>query len=177
MRILLIFVLCFAKQIQAQNKTITTSGDILTVVIPAAAFASTFIWNQDNTKAPWQATKAFVSGFVLQQALKHIVGKERPDKTDNLSFPSGHSTTAFSGAGYIHFRYGFKYAIPAYLLASWVGYSRIQAKRHDIWDVCGGAIIGIGTSYIFAIPYKPQKLDMSFNIIEGKYVIGANYNF
>jgi hypothetical protein len=32
------------------------------------------------------------------------------------------------GASFIHERYGLKYAIPAYVAASFVGYSRVESK-------------------------------------------------
>lgn len=173
---LLVFFLSFFTT-NAQNKTITTSGDILQLAIPAAAFGSTLIWNDDNTKPTWQFVKAFSSSLVLEQALKHIVQKPRPDGSDNYSFPSGHTTSAFSGAAFIQKRYGWKYGVPSYLLASFVGYSRIQAKKHDGWDVLAGATIGIGTSYLFTEPYTKNKIDVSFNKVQGGYLIGFNYTF
>ncbi len=161
----------------AQNKTITTSGDILQMAIPAVALGSTFIWNDDTTKPTWQFVKAYGTSLVLQQALKHIVLKPRPDGSDNYSFPSGHTTSAFSGASFIQRRYGWKYGVPSYLLASFVGYSRIQAKKHDGWDVLAGATIGIGTSYLFTKPYAKTKVDVSLNRVEGGYLVGFNYTF
>ncbi len=174
----LIFVLFFGlSNAKAQNKTITTSGDILQIAIPAVAFGSTFIWNEDNTKPTWQFIKAYGSGLILEQALKHIVLKPRPDGSDNYSFPSGHTTSAFSGAAFIQRRYGWKYGIPSYVLASYVGYTRIQAKKHDGWDVLGGAVIGIGTSYLFTKPYSKKKVDVSLNRMDGGYTIGFNYTY
>lgn len=169
-------ILCFTNT-KAQNKTITTSGDILQMAIPAIALGSTFIWKDDNTKPTWQFIKSYGTGLILQQALKHIVLKPRPDGSDNYSFPSGHTTSAFSGAAFIQRRYGWKYGVPSYLLASYVGYSRIQAKKHDGWDVLGGAVIGIGTSYLFTKPYEKRNIDVSLNRIDGGYMVGLNYTF
>jgi membrane-associated phospholipid phosphatase len=125
---LFVLFFCFSNSI-AQNKSITTSGDILQLALPAVALGSTFIWKDDNTKPTWQLIKAYGSGLIIQQALKRIVLKPRPDRCDNYSFPSGHTTSAFSGASFIQKRYGWKYGIPSYVLASFVGYSRIQAKK------------------------------------------------
>lgn len=163
--------------LSAQNKTITTSGDVLQLAIPAIAFGSTFIWKDDNTKPTWQLIKAYGSGLILEQALKHIVLKPRPDGSNNYSFPSGHTNSAFSGASFIQRRYGWKYGIPSYVLASYVGYTRIQAKKHDGWDVLGGAIIGIGTSYLFTKPYEKNKVDVSLNRVNRGYTVGFNYTF
>jgi membrane-associated phospholipid phosphatase len=46
-----------------------------------------------------------------------------------------------------------KYGIPAYALASYVGYTRVEAKAHHPHDVVAGAGIGIISSYIFTKPY------------------------
>lgn len=177
-KIIIIFFLAISfSNVFAQNKTITTSGDILQLAIPAAALGSTFIWNDDNTKPTWQFVKAYGSSLILEQALKHIVLKPRPDGSDNFSFPSGHTTSAFSGAAFIQRRYGWKYGIPSYLLASYVGYTRIQAKKHDGWDVLAGATIGIGTSYLFTKPYLKDKVDVTFQKVDKGYLFGLNYSF
>ena len=174
--LLLVFSLSFVNT-HAQNKTITTSGDILQLVLPAAALGSTFIWKDDHTKPTLQFLKAYGTGLIMQQALKHIVLKPRPDGSDNYSFPSGHTTSAFTGAAFIQKRYGWKYGIPSYILASYVGYTRIQAKKHDGWDVLGGAVIGIGTSYLFTKPYLKDKVDVSLNKTSSGYLMGVTYTF
>ncbi|MEC4005933.1 phosphatase PAP2 family protein [Flavobacterium sp. SUN052] len=175
--VIIFWSLLFFTNSNAQNKTVTTSGNILEVTLPVAALVSTFIWNDDHTKPTWQFVKAYASATILEQALKHIVQKPRPDGSDNYSFPSGHTTSAFSGASFIQRRYGWKYGIPSYILASYVGYTRIQAKKHDGWDVLAGATIGIGTSYLFTKPYQKTKVDVTLNKISGGYLVGFNYTF
>lgn len=53
------------------------------------------------------------------------------------------------GAGFIHERYGWKYAIPAY-----VAYNRVQADKHYTEDVVAGAVTGTLSSFYFTEPYK-----------------------
>ncbi|WP_339813878.1 phosphatase PAP2 family protein [Zunongwangia profunda] len=72
------------------------------------------------------------------------MNKQRPDRSNDNSFPSGHTSTVFHSAGYIHRRYGFKNSIPAYALAGFTAASRIDSKKHDILDVIAGAAIGLG---------------------------------
>jgi len=175
--IFLIIAVSFFSKVNAQNNTITKSGDVLQFALPAAALGSTLIWNDDNTKPTWQFVKTYCSTLILTEGLKHIVLKPRPDGSDNFSFPSGHTSSAFSGAGFIQKRYGWKYGIPAYILASYVGYTRIQAKKHDGWDVLGGACIGIGTSYLFTKPYAKKNINVSFEKINNGYQLGLNYTF
>ena len=169
------FILFFITA-ESQNKTITTSGDILATALPASALISTFIWNDDNSKPLIQFVLSHCSSIVIAHSLKHIVLKPRPDGSDNFSFPSGHTTSAFSGASFIQKRYGWKYGIPAYALASYVGYTRIQAKKHDTWDVLAGATIGIGTSYLFTKPYK-KPINISIQKSDNGYLLNFNYTF
>ncbi len=161
--ILLLLLLFHANATKAQNETITKSGDIIEYALPAIALGSTFIWNDDNTKPNWQFLKAYGTGLIIQRSLKQIISKPRPDGSNNYSFPSGHTTSAFSGASFIQKRYGWKYGIPSYIIASFVGYSRIQAKKHDGWDVAAGALIGISTSYFFTKRYENKKIEISLN--------------
>lgn len=160
----------------SQNKNITYSGDALALLIPAAAGISTLLYDDDDSNPSWQFAKSFGSAIIIEESLKHIVLKPRPDGSDNLSFPSGHTTLAFSGASFIQKRYGWKYGIPAYALASYVGYTRIQAQKHDGWDVLAGATIGIGTSYIFTKPYK-KPIDISIQKVDNGYLLNFNYTF
>ena len=77
-------------------------------------------------------------------ALKYAVGRERPDGSDNLSFPSGHTSNAFAGATVIERHYGWKLGVPAYATATFIGFSRMAANRHHFSDVVGGALLGYG---------------------------------
>lgn len=173
---LLLILVSFTKTV-AQNQSVTTSGDIIQLAIPAVALGSTFIWDDDDTKPTYQFLKSFGTAIIITSALKHIVKKPRPDGTDNFSFPSGHTTSAFSGAAFIQRRYGWEYGIPSYLLASFVGYSRIQAKKHDSWDVLAGATIGISSAYIFTKPYQKSKIDVTYQKVNDGFLIGMNYTF
>ena len=172
----------FISTTYAQNQTITTAGDIIQIMLPAAALASCFIY-KDTKETSWhkkpaiQFLKSYTTGFIIQQSLKRIVLKPRPDGSDNFSFPSGHTTSAFSGAAFIERRYGWKYGIPAYAMASFVGYSRIQANKHDGWDVLAGAVIGTATSYLFTTPYSKKPVDITFNKSKNDFLIGFNYTF
>jgi membrane-associated phospholipid phosphatase len=89
--------------------------------------------------------KLFRAQIVAQsttQAIKLAADRTRPDGT-TLSFPSGHTSSMFATASVLHGEYGWKVGIPAYAMASWVGASRIEKKRHYLSDVLAGATIGI----------------------------------
>jgi membrane-associated phospholipid phosphatase len=74
--------------------------------------------------------------------IKVSANRTRPDGT-NLSFPSGHTSVSFASATVLQREFGWKVGIPAYMLASYVGVSRIEAKRHFLSDVAFGAAVGI----------------------------------
>ena len=129
-------------------------GDILQLGLPATALASTYYMNDiDGFKS---FSKSYFTTISITYLLKEGTHKRRPDGSDYLSFPSGHTSSAFSGASFIHFRYGFKYSIPLYLLASFTGYSRIESKKHYIEDVIAGAGLAILSSWYFTKPYSKK---------------------
>ena len=142
----------------AQDIDYEKLGDNLQIALPASALVSTFIW-KDHQKAPLQFIKTMGTSFVVTHRLKRAINKERPNGRD-YSFPSGHTSIAFAGAAFIEKRYGYKIGAPAYLLASYVGWSRVNANKHDYWDIIGGAIIGVGSAYLFTTPFKNANLDV-----------------
>ncbi|MDT8340522.1 MAG: phosphatase PAP2 family protein [Longimicrobiales bacterium] len=95
----------------------------------------------------------FALGFglngVATAGLKWLVHKDRPDGSDANSFPSGHTSVAFQSASFLHLRYGLAYGGPAYLLASYVGFSRVHARKHFLEDVLVGAALGVASSAVF----------------------------
>ena len=58
------------------------------------------------------------------------------------SFPSGHATIAFACATVIAWA-SPKLAVPAFLLAAAIAFSRVYAGVHWPLDVLGGAILGV----------------------------------
>ena len=74
--------------------------------------------------------------------LKLSVGRKRPNGGSH-SFPSGHTSAAFSVAPIVAKHLGWKAAVPAYLLASFTGIARMEDRRHYLSDVLFGAAIGL----------------------------------
>ena len=58
------------------------------------------------------------------------------------------------GAAFIHERYGWKYSVPAYIAATYVAYSRVEADKHYVEDVVAGAAIGVVSSFVFTTSYQ-----------------------
>ncbi len=140
----------------AQADEIETTGDILQIAIPAIGFGTTLLLK--DREGSWQVTKHFATTFLTTHALKYLVDKDRPDGSGNNSFPSGHTSAAFQGATFIHLRYGWKWSIPAYAGAAFVGYSRVDSDNHYVEDVVAGAAIGILSGYLFVSPWENISL-------------------
>lgn len=85
---------------------------------------------------------AAIVNFGYTEALKLAVGRERPNGKDNKSFPSGHTSNAFTLATVAERHYGWKVGVPAYLAAGLVGASRLKQDMHYLSDVVAGATVG-----------------------------------
>lgn len=134
-------------------------GDAFQVIVPAYAFGMAV-----NEK-DWGGVKEFAHSFLAMEAsvqgLKLIIDERRPDGSDTNSFPSGHTAAAFSGATFIHKRYGIKRAIIPYLMAAFTGYSRIAADRHYFHDVLAGAAISSLFTWVFVSKYDDVQIAAS----------------
>ena len=82
---------------------------------------------------------------ITVSSIKSLAGVLRPDGSDLLSFPSGHTATAFTSACLLYKEYGRKsilVSVVAYLPAVVTGITRQLNNRHWLSDVVGGAVIG-----------------------------------
>ena len=87
---------------------------------------------------------ALMAGTV--QGLKNATNVMRPDGSDNHSFPSGHTATAFMTATMLNKEYGYKspwIGVGAYSVATATGLMRMANNKHWLSDVLVGAGIGI----------------------------------
>lgn len=87
--------------------------------------------------------------YIGKTALKAMIKEERPDHSDNKSFPSGHAAMAFAAARSIdkEFRKDCVWIpIAGYAAATAVGIERIASKRHHWCDVVAGAGVGFGAA-------------------------------
>lgn len=139
---------------------IRSLGDDLQIALPAMAFSLTAI-HRDKIGA-FQFLKAGLTDTSVTLALKYTFPDVRPNGGPN-SFPSGHTSISFTAAEFMRKRYGWKFGLPAYLAAGFVGFSRLDCKAHDFDDVAVGAVIGIASSYFFTEPYQGWRVQVSGN--------------
>jgi len=86
--------------------------------------------------------QALIVSEGLVQGVKFATQRERPDGTPR-SFPSGHASDTFAVATALERHLGWKGAVPAYIVASYVAISRLPANRHWLSDVVFGSSVGI----------------------------------
>ena len=161
--ILLILLICNVETRAAGS--VEVAGDVLQYVLPGAAGALA-LGHKDHWGA-LQFVGSAATTLGVTYGLKYTFDAKRPNGK-GLGFPSRHTSLSFSAAEFIRKRYGMEYGIPAYALASFVAYSRVESDNHFAHDVIAGAAIGIVSSYIFTRPYK------GWNIRVGND--GSSYN-
>jgi len=147
-----------------KTENIKDAGDVIQILLPVSAFGLTLI-NRDK-EGFYQYTKAFSGAVITSTIGKYAVGRLRPDASNTSSYPSGHTTAAFSGAAFIRMRYQNPWlSIPAYAGAGFVGYSRIRGNKHYRDDVLAGASVGMMWNWYAVTPMaqtvalNPMSLD------------------
>jgi len=94
----------------------------------------------------WAASS--ISTIAVTYALKYGVGRLRPNGENTQSFPSGHSSVAFSTATMLQMWYGWEAGIPAYTMAILTAFQRLDDNKHWLSDVIFGATLGIVLPYM-----------------------------
>jgi membrane-associated phospholipid phosphatase len=134
-----------------------TSIDDYTQYVPAAAVFAMDAAGLKGKNKPQQQFLLYalgnVTAAVIVQPMKRIIGRARPNKSDFHSFPSGHTSTAFVAAEFLHQEYGHYspwISIAGYATAATTGYLRLYNNQHWLGDVLAGAAIGMAsTKFIY----------------------------
>jgi membrane-associated phospholipid phosphatase len=150
---------------------VTNVGGLYEMYTLAALGAYGFIFRNEKVQTTTLlATQSYITSGVMAGLIKFITGRERPYHVDpfsveakpkfhgpfykavkdangkklNSSFPSGHTTAAFSAATVYAMEYRDRPLIPiiAYSAASLIGLSRITENKHWATDVLTGAALG-----------------------------------
>ena len=90
-----------------------------------------------------------VVAYGAKTALKAMVKEDRPDHSDDKSFPSGHASMAFAAARSIDKEFRSEsiwIPIAGYAAATAVGIERVASDRHHWYDVAAGAALGFGAA-------------------------------
>jgi membrane-associated phospholipid phosphatase len=147
-------------------KATSNSVIVVNIAAPAGILAAGLIKHDKQLqKDAAYMFGGFIVSSVLTQGLKRIIKRDRPFITytdivkrsdgGGYSFPSGHTTAAFTTATSLSLLFPKWYVIvPSYLYASSVGYGRMYQGVHYPTDVLAGAVVGAGSAWL---AYKAQK--------------------
>lgn len=94
-----------------------------------------------------EVLRSVAAAALIVAPLKLAVRRRRPDGSDRLSFPSGHTATAFALSSVLARRHGPLVGLPAYGLAVLVPVGRIGEKKHHFSDAVAAACIGTAAGW------------------------------
>jgi membrane-associated phospholipid phosphatase len=127
------------------SNTISNVGLIAPWAVPGTMWLFGSIKHDDHAAETGRlGIEAAVDSEVVMQVLKLATGRTRPNGSDSMSFPSGHSMEAFALAAVLSKEYHDKPLVVfgSYGLATAVGLARVGALEHFPTDVVAGAVIG-----------------------------------
>lgn len=116
-------------------------------------------------------------GTGIVKGVKNMALVMRPDSSNRLSFPSGHTTKAFIAAEFLRQEYkGVSpwYGIAGYAVAAGTGFLRMYNNKHWLNDVIAGAGVGILSTRVSYWLY-PKIKNAFFKNAKGKTVIMPTY--
>lgn len=158
------------KAVRDVSDYVTRFGGIYEVYTLLALGSYGFVFKDQKLKTTTLlATQAYITGGLVETALKLLAVRQRPNYIDpatgqptsrfhgpfykpgdgtgtriNSSFPSGHTTVAFAAATVFALEYKDKPWVPvlSYTAASLIGLSRITENKHWLTDIIAGAALG-----------------------------------
>ena len=138
-------------------KFITSLGD--DGIIPIAFILVLICFKKSRKVGITAGVSLTLEGLLVNVLLKNIVGRTRPyvvneaieyitKRPSDNSFPSGHTGCMFAVASVLFYMLPKKYGVPAMIIASLVGISRLYVGVHYPTDIIGGFIVGMFTGFV-----------------------------
>jgi membrane-associated phospholipid phosphatase len=174
-----LFLLSFNSTSYSKSNSVKEAGDIFRYLAPmSAAIGSLYI--KDYRGVGELAVSVFLTQGISELSKKAFPTK-RPDWKHGCpknSFPSGHVASTFSAASYLRIRYNNpNYYVPAYTIAVFTAYSRVQAKRHRVVDVFTAAALAEIVSYFVVSANNDMQVIPYAQINKDNKIFGLNYKF
>ena len=206
-----------SRTVEKTSRYVTNFGGLYEAYTLGALGLYGFIFKDEKVKTTTLlATQSYITSGVMAEVIKLLTHRDRPYRSDPLakdpeptfhgpfykrpstvynkslgsSFPSGHTTAAFSAATVYAMEYRDKPLIPilSYSAATLIGLSRITENKHWATDVLTGAALGYLTGRQVVNNYhryaklkapKQKKNTVSFNLEYNYGVIqpGVVYTF
>jgi membrane-associated phospholipid phosphatase len=168
--------LASAPALAGTDSTIEQAGVDVAIALPVVAGTISVLKDDWNGVGELVLDTGATVGTAL--ALKHLIHEERPDGSNDQSFPSDTAALAFAPAQYLWDRYGWEYGLPAYAAAGFVGYSRVESKQHHWWDVATSAGIAFGYSKWITTRYHPSRdFETSLSATPNSAYLTMSYRF
>jgi len=167
---------------------------VICLIVPLICFAAHFYFHRSLHTfhhALLGLLTAFSFTLLATEAMKHLAGRQRPDYYARLvdgtpsvvldgmySFPSGHSSAAFttmiylscylSGQLYVFHPISAEvWKLAVVLLpcavACWIAITRTRDYQHHFEDILGGAMLGVGLSFPSYFLFFPSLMAVDCN--------------
>lgn len=165
--------------------------DDYTQFVPAAMVYGLNLVGLKGKHGFWDRTGLLASSQMITAAFvlpsKRIIGRTRPDYSDNYSFPSGHAAVAFTSAHFLFKEYrdtNFWLSVSGYPIAIFTSVFRVVESRHWVSDIVTGAGIGILSTELAYLLYpkaikligKKQKHRAFFSPSIGSKTVGFTFS-
>lgn len=147
-------------QLRGGVVAVTNSTYPISYGVPLAVTALGYFKHDSNCKRAGLTMVVATAGtFLATFSLKRLIQRERPyerysyiiphSKSSKYSFPSGHTSAAFTTCTYIFLQtHKWYYVAPAFGWAVAVGYSRMYLGEHYPSDVLAGAALGTAVAWL-----------------------------
>jgi membrane-associated phospholipid phosphatase len=117
-----------------------------------------FKWDEAEATGLDGLSATLIASGIIATGVKEVAGRSRPRDHEGTthfspfggkhSFPSGHATQAFVTASVLSAHYPRWWVeVPAYGIATMVGFARIDHNAHFASDVLAGALLGASVGY------------------------------
>jgi PAP2 superfamily protein len=157
------------------SQSLSDFSDIGAIGVPVAAgLVSLFKKDYDGAL---ELGLSWTAAVGATWALKKTVNATRPNGEPE-SFPSRHAASAFSGASYLQYRYGWKFAAPAYVVAVGVGYARVENDDHYWRDVAVAAALANLSAWLLTSEYGPSvPINVGYDMESKTYLVSTRFRF
>ncbi|PTM03232.1 MAG: hypothetical protein DA405_11020 [Bacteroidetes bacterium] len=156
-------------------------------------YTAAYLKNGKIKGASSAALQSMLTAGVAAMTIKLLVHRVRPEEQlifdpyqfkgasfsgENLSFPSGHSATAFAFAASVssYYENDWRIAVPLYLIAGLTAYQRVYDFKHWPSDVVAGALLGTWIGTKIGAWQRERNSSLSLGVVSNQWG-GSSLNF
>jgi membrane-associated phospholipid phosphatase len=155
----MVLMLAFNSARAVASESDVLAGDIVTGLFPVVAFGTA--WLKDDTEGEVQWLRSTIVNEVVLTSLRVAFNStswgERPNGAP-YGFPSGHAGFIYSQSAFLQERYGWKYGLPSFLVATGVNYIRVREDKHYWRDVIAAGAVSYGIALLTVTPQNATHI-------------------